>query len=142
MNDFFGNETWIQAASFALRYEVFVLEQHIPSEWEFDALDTSQRNYFLLLDDLIPVATLRYQLKSETCFQPDRFCVAKPYRKKGIGRSLLFKAEQVAKNNGCRLSYLVAELTAQSFYERCGYVSCTPPFEEDGILCVGMEKIL
>ncbi|MBO0482350.1 GNAT family N-acetyltransferase [Enterococcus sp. MSG2901] len=114
----------------------------MPPEWEFDLLDTSQRNYFLLLDDQIPVATLRYQLKNETCFQPDRFCVAKAYRKQGIGRSLLFKAEQVAKNNGCRLSYLVAELTAQSFYEGCGYRSCTSPFEEDGILCIGMEKIL
>lgn len=142
MNVFFGNETWIQAASFTLRYEVFVLEQNIPLEWEFDVLDTSQRNYFLLLDDQIPVATLRYQLKNETCFQPDRFCVAKAYRKQGIGRSLLFKAEQFAKNNGCCLSYLVAELTAQSFYEHCGYNSCTSPFEEDGILCIGMEKIL
>ena len=36
----FGNEVYLRAAAFYLRYEVFVKEQQIPADLEFDSLDT------------------------------------------------------------------------------------------------------
>lgn len=110
MQVYFGNKSWIRGASFYLRYQVFVLEQGILPELEFD--------------------------------EPDRFCVAKNYRQQGFGRQLLSLAEQKAKKEGLLSSYLVAEMTALSFYQQQGYETCTDPFIEDGITCVGMQKEL
>ncbi|WP_285697267.1 GNAT family N-acetyltransferase, partial [Enterococcus hirae] len=70
------------------------------------------------------------------------FGCAKKYGKKGFGRQLLSLAEQKAKKEGLLSSYLVAEMTALSFYQQQGYETCTDPFIEDGITCVGMQKEL
>ncbi|MBO1088557.1 GNAT family N-acetyltransferase, partial [Enterococcus hirae] len=99
MQVYFGNKSWIRGASFYLRYQVFVLEQGILPELEFDETDTSD-NYFLLMENNVPIATLRYQKKSSTCLNPDRFCVAKNYRQQGFGRQLLSLAEQKARKEG------------------------------------------
>ena len=96
MQVYFGNKSWIRGASFYLRYQVFVLEQGILPELEFDETDTSD-NYFLLMENNVPIATLRYQKKSSTCLNPDRFCVSKNYRQQGFGRQLLSLAEQKKK---------------------------------------------
>lgn len=141
MQDYFGNQMWLRGASFYLRYQVFVLEQGILPELEFDETGSSD-HYFLIMDDTIPVATLRYQQKSVTCFQPDRFCVAKAYRHQGFGQQLLTLAEKKAKQDGLSESYLIAEIDAIGFYTKLGYLICTEPFIEDGISCVGMKKTL
>ena len=141
MNVHFGSQKWIIGASFYLRYQVFVLEQGILPELEFDETDAVY-SYFLLMDDLTPVATLRYQKKTATCFQPDRFCVAKEYRHQGFGSKLLALAEKKAQQEGFLESYLVAEMSATEFYIKQGYLICTTPFLEDGISCVEMKKLL
>ncbi len=141
MKNYFGKEEWIKAACYTLRYQVFVLEQGISPELEFDEQADSY-DYFLILDGHTPVATLRYQLKTSDCIQPERFCVAKNYRHQGIGSQLLALAEEKAVQSGLTKSYLVAEMTATGFYEKQGYVICTQPFLEDGIRCVGMKKEL
>ncbi|WP_165006634.1 MULTISPECIES: GNAT family N-acetyltransferase [unclassified Enterococcus] len=142
MKEIFGHEEWIRAASCYLRYDVFVLEQKIPAEMEFDGKDLPGQEYFLILDQNKPVATLRYQKKNTECIQPERFCVAKDYRGRGLGRRLLNAAEKKAVENGFSSSYLVAEMTAVPFYIKQGYQSCSEPFIEDEVLCIGMEKAL
>jgi len=49
--------------------------------------------------------------------------VNKTYRKRGIGRMLLQKIEEVAKTRGCFSIILVASQrkNADGFYEKCGY---------------------
>ncbi|EMF0314903.1 GNAT family N-acetyltransferase [Enterococcus faecium] len=142
MKKIVGADEWIRAASCFLRYQVFVLEQGIPAELEFDGKDIPQQNYYLFLDKKRPVATLRYEKKTPTCFKPERFCVAKEYRGKGLGGQLLEAAEKRAMSEGCQTSYVVAEMTAVDFYEKQGYHTCTKPFIEDEVLCIGMEKSL
>lgn len=61
----FGNDSWLQAAAFYLRYQVFVLEQGIPAELEFDELDKQQPDFFVMFDGQIPIATIRYQSDSK-----------------------------------------------------------------------------
>lgn len=85
---YFGRSPWMLQAVFALRQAVFVEEQHIPIEWEFDEKDQTCP-YFLWLDGRIPIATIRYQFSSPNTLQPDRFCVAKAYRHQGYGTKLL-----------------------------------------------------
>ncbi|EOH88246.1 hypothetical protein UAS_01007 [Enterococcus asini ATCC 700915] len=138
----FGNDSWLQAAAFYLRYQVFVLEQGIPAELEFDELDKQQPDFFVMFDGQIPIATIRYQRDSKRAnwIRPDRFCVAKAYRKQGIGQQLLVDYEAKAQKEGYLGSVLSAEASAQGFYEKLGYQPFGDPFYEDGLLCITMEK--
>lgn len=49
MEEYFGASPKLQAAAFYLRYKVFVLEQHISPDLEFDSLDTPDRQYLFFL---------------------------------------------------------------------------------------------
>jgi predicted GNAT family N-acyltransferase len=138
----FGNERWHQAASLALRYEVFVLEQGISLQAEFDSLDTVERCYFTAYEQQLALGTIRYQQLDNHTIQPDRFCVKKEYRGKGIGTSLLQQLEIKAFTDGYRYSVLSAEKIAITFYETCGYTVVSDYYLEDGIICVKMQKKL
>ncbi|EOL45854.1 GNAT family N-acetyltransferase [Enterococcus caccae] len=140
MHTHFGCEPWHQAAAFSLRYDVFVLEQGISLQDEFDFLDTKDRKYFVVYEQSLAIATIRYQKKNEHTIQPDRFCVRKEYRNQGIGKQLLLLLEQTAVKDGCTLSILSAEKTALSFYEALNYAVNSKEYVEDGILCVEMIK--
>ncbi len=140
----FGNEVYLRAAAFYLRYEVFVKEQQIPADLEFDLLDTDQQDFFVVFSDQIPLATIRYQPHPtrKNCIQPDRFCVLKDYRGQGIGRRLLLHLEKRARHEGYLESCLAAEVAATAFYRKLGYVAFGDVFQEDGLACIQMNKLL
>ncbi|WP_430607758.1 hypothetical protein IGJ55_001253 [Enterococcus sp. AZ170] len=140
MHTHFGCERWHQAAAFALRYDVFVLEQGISLQDEFDELDTPERNYFVVYDHSLAVATIRYQKKDGDTIQPDRFCVRKEHRNKGIGRTLLRLLEDKTTKEGFIFSILSAEKTAVSFYQSLNYEVNSDEYIEDGLVCVEMIK--
>lgn len=142
MEIIFGSKRWLQAAAFSLRYEVFVLEQGIDPQLEFDDLDESTREYLLLFKDELPIAALRYQTDTNTQLHPDRFCVKKTFRRQGFGAKMLLELERIGISRGCRNSLLSAEIEAQSFYQKLGYQPVSEPYEEDGIICIAMEKQL
>ncbi|MGX7150460.1 GNAT family N-acetyltransferase [Enterococcus ureasiticus] len=142
MHTHFGCERWHQAAAFALRYDVFVLEQGISLQDEFDELDTLERNYFVVYEQSLAVATIRYQKKNDDTVQPDRFCVRKEHRNQGIGRTLLLLLEDKATKEGFKFSILSAEKTALSFYQALDYSVNSEEYLEDGIICVEMIKKL
>lgn len=142
MREIFGSEPATQAAAFYLRYQVFVLEQGISPELEFDALDTPDRRYIVLFDGNIPVATARFQTIHNTILNPDRLCVARSFRQQGLGKKLLSKLEKLGLAEGYETSLLSAEVSAQIFYEKSGYHVVSDIFKEDGIPCVKMQKAL
>lgn len=142
MNIHFGNERWNQAAALALRYDVFVSEQGISLKDEFDQLDTTDRNYYVAYEDDLVLGTIRYQKKNAYTLQPDRLCVKKEYRKKGIGEKLVLLLEDKGRQEHCTHSVLSAEVAVIPFYERLGYQVQSDCYLEDGILCVEMGKAL
>ena len=127
MKKYFGATPELQAAAFYLRYQVFVLEQNILPELEFDQLDTTDR-------------TVRYQKLDSFTLNPDRLCVHPDYRGRGLGAELLQYIEKRASKDGCCYSVLSAEISAQKFYEQQGYQVVSDVFEEDGIPCIKMQK--
>ncbi|MGG5312689.1 GNAT family N-acetyltransferase [Enterococcus sp. DIV2381] len=141
MESYFGTEEWIKAASYTLRYAIFVLEQEIPAHLEFDGKDAYYPNLVRFHQEQ-PIATLRYQKLNDAKVQFDRFCVAKDWRKRGIGREMLQTAEKRAKSDAFQEIYLVAEMAAVPFYEKQGYQPFSDPLIEDGILCQQMRKKL
>ncbi|RSU12992.1 GNAT family N-acetyltransferase [Vagococcus acidifermentans] len=142
MRCFFGNEKWLQAASYYLRMLVFVQEQHISPKAEFDRLDTDQTNYIVIYHRQEPVATGRYQQDDPLTVRPDRLCVKKNWRNRGLGRRIVTELERIGRRNGCRVSRIHGEKTAVAFYEKCGYQVVSDDFIEDGIICVKLEKQL
>ncbi|MDN6639912.1 MAG: GNAT family N-acetyltransferase [Tetragenococcus sp.] len=139
---YFGNDAWIKAAAFYLRYQVFVLEQQIDPHLEFDELPDTTVNYFITLHQRKPVATIRYEAYESQTICPDRFCVAKKFRKQGIGSALLKAFEKKAQKQGYKYSLLSAEKTVIPFYQKNGYTTISKEFLEDGVFCVQMKKSL
>ena len=138
----FGSDCYLQAAAFYIRYHVFVLEQKIKPELEFDAFDSSQAKYFVFFHNEQAIATIRYQALDNQTIQPDRFCVAKAWRHKGIGKKILTFYERHAFSDGYTRASLSAELAAIPFYLKMNYQICSAPFLEDGVWCRKMEKAL
>ena len=142
MHIHFGNERWNQAAAFALRYEVFVLEQGISPIEEFDMFDLPNQKYYVVYEKSTVLATARFQIIDEQTIQPDRLCVKKDYRGTGIGTKLLFEIERCALQDGFSSAILSAEKTAINFYQKLGYKISSKEYDEDGIPCVQMNKDL
>lgn len=108
-----------------LRYNVFVLEQNVDPELEYDEYDDLGR------DDTIHVIAkqgdrvvggIRLLLKDKT-IKVGRVVVDKSMRKHKIGSKLMAYADRFALNNGYNELQLGAQLTAIPFYEHCGYES-------------------
>lgn len=138
----FDNSLQTQAAAFYLRYQIFVLEQKIASEFEFDQLDTPDRKYVVIFDKDLPVATVRFQKIDDETLNPDRLCVHANYRKQGLGEQLLDQIEKQGTKEGCQRSILSAEVSAEGFYKKLGYQVISDVFEEDGIPVIKMQKNL
>lgn len=136
----FDNRQWVKAASYYLRTLVFVQEQKISPKAEFDAYDSDQTNYLVIFYDKTPIATGRYQQDDLTTVRPDRVCVKREWRKKGIGRRVILELEQQGRHNKCTLSRIHGEKQAIPFYEKIGYHVVSDEFIEDGIICVKLEK--
>ena len=76
--------------------------------------------------------------------QIGRVAVLPAWRGCGLGVRLMRLLEELALARGYRESMLHAQVQAQAFYERLGYVTDAQAatFDEDGILHVRMTKVL
>lgn len=122
----------------AIRYAVFVEEQGVPVELEWDDQDEPSWHAVALADDGTPVATGR--------LLPDghigRMAVLASARGTGVGATVL----QALMGKAVELGYAELVLNAQThaapFYERAGFAVSGEPFEEAGIPHVEMRKRL
>nr|WP_116336920.1 GNAT family N-acetyltransferase [Cupriavidus taiwanensis] len=122
----------------AIRYTVFVEEQGVPVELEWDALDEPSWHALALADDGTPLATGR--------LLPDghigRMAVLKPARGSGVGALVLAALMRKAEQLGYPELVLNAQSHAAPFYARVGFEQVGPEFEEAGIPHVEMRKRL
>jgi predicted GNAT family N-acyltransferase len=127
-------------AAFALRHEVFVHEQGVPTDLELDAYDEAAVHLIALEDGRI-VGTCRL-VHADDRAKFGRLVVAREARGGGIGSALLGEAERRARADGAKLIVLAAQTTAMGLYERAGYVARGDVFLDAGIEHVTMEKAL
>jgi predicted GNAT family N-acyltransferase len=130
----------LMPAAFALRHEVFVVEQAIASELERDEFDAGAMHLVALRGDEV-IGTLRIVRNGSTA-RIGRMAVRATARKCGIGTRLMNTAEAVAEQVGVKAIVLHAQLTAAGFYGRFGYREEGGIFEEAGILHVEMRKTI
>ncbi|KQY79963.1 hypothetical protein ASD24_18670 [Paenibacillus sp. Root52] len=137
------NNQELLEACFAIRMSIFVEEQGVPAEDEFDAYDAlgTEARHILLYVDGVPAASSRLRIVDDVA-KLERICVMLEYRKHGLGRVLIDKLEQMALDQGLTKAKLHAQVQASGFYERLGYAPASDVFLEDGIPHLLMVKPL
>ena len=129
-----------RAAAFALRHEVFVVEQGVPIELELDEHDETALHLVALEGEEL-VGTCRIVSDGERA-KFGRLVVARDARGAGIGSALLDEAERRARADGARQMVLTAQIAAMGLYERAGYTARGEVFLDAGIEHMTMEKAL
>ncbi len=113
-----------------IRDVVFVVEQKVEKEIEFDGLDQNARHY-LLFDGDKAIATGRWR-ETEKGIKLERFAVLKEYRKSGAGKEILKNMlDEVRPHN--KKIYLNAQVSAIGFYSKYGFGKVGEIFEEANI---------
>lgn len=125
--------------TFDIRRKVFIEEQHVTEELEFDGKDDGSK-HFLALKNGRPIGTFRLVFESEQV-KLQRFAVLKRYRKTGVGRLMMESALKEVKAKGCKEVVLEAQLRARAFYEKFGFVAQGDEFMDAGIPHVKMRLI-
>lgn len=118
----------------AIRYDVFVIEQNIPVELEWDEMDAQCLHAVAYDAQGAAVGTGR--------LLPDghigRMAVRSAARGLGVGAAILQSLMQQARNRGDKAVKLNAQTSAEPFYARNGYSREGDVFEEAGIPHISM----
>ncbi len=125
-----------------IRKLVFVEEQGVPEENEFDEYDVDPATtHILALHEDQPAGTARLRVVDDAA-KLERICVLAAYRKYGVGRVLMAKLEELARDAGHRKLKLNAQVHAEPFYEKLGFRTVSDVFLEENIPHVTMVKQL
>jgi predicted GNAT family N-acyltransferase len=130
-----------RAAVFVIRGAVFVAEQQVPIEEEWDARDSTAA-FLLALAEGVPVGTVRIVDQGDGSGLLGRMAVLPAGRGQGTGAALIRAAEELAHESGLDRVELHAQTHALGFYERLGYVAHGEEFMDAGIPHLHMERVL
>jgi predicted GNAT family N-acyltransferase len=119
-----------------VRETVFIDEQRVPRELEFDDRDP-RCHHVLAFDGAVPVGTGRLDL--DYGGKVGRVAVVAAHRRSGVGTAVMERLHAIARERRQQRLWCHAQLTAVPFYERLGYVRVGAVFVEAGIDHVRME---
>ena len=127
--------------AFDIRKAVFVEEQSVPLEDEFDEFDNlnGQCEHLLVYFEEQPVGTGRIRWVNEFG-KLERICILEPYRKFGLGKVIITALEKIAQERGAKKVKLHGQTQAEGFYKKLGYQTSSSVFIEDGIPHLLMKK--
>ena len=112
-----------------VREAVFVREQRIPVELEWDDADASATHVLAFAENGEAIGTGR-QLPSGHI---GRMAVLRAYRGQGVGRALLAALLDAARANGHAEVTLSAQTQVIGFYQRMGFLPVGEVYREAGI---------
>lgn len=101
-----------------IRYTVFIEEQHVDKNLEYDGLDFESIHFIVIVDDK-PIATARYR-ETEEGVKIERMAVLKEYRNLAYGHLLLSHILKDVKPSKQKI-YLSAQQDALNFYKTKGF---------------------
>ncbi|MFJ8646656.1 GNAT family N-acetyltransferase [Streptomyces sp. NPDC093546] len=139
-------------AGFAVRREVFVVEQGVPEEIEYDAYDATAVHVLAVRRaDGTALGTGRLLYGPDAAGKTGgaegvgslgRLAVAKTARGLGVGVALVRAIEEAARARGLAAVDLHAQTHALRFYERLGYAAYGAEFHDAGIPHLAMRRTL
>jgi predicted GNAT family N-acyltransferase len=122
----------------AVRHDVFVVEQHVPADLEWDGIDGQCRH--AIAEDAAGRAIGCGRLLPDGHI--GRMAVRAEWRGHGVGAALLQRLVAMACDQGFERVVLNAQTHATGFYERHGFLAAGPEFDEAGIPHRTMERVL
>ena len=133
---------WTEAQSLVkpLRYQVFVIEQKVPEDMEWDEFDEIAWHAIVTVDNQT-VGTGRLILDGHIA-KIGRMAVQSSRRNQGIGKSILNALIQNAKEKDAQECILHSQVHAIAFYAKADFEPHGPIFDEAGIPHVEMRLIL
>jgi len=134
------NESELKDA-FRIRRRVFIIEQNIPPNLEYDEDDRTAL-HMLAKDRGKAIGTARVLFLSNNQAKLERLAVLKSFRGRGIGSEIISFLEKELKNQGVEKVMLHAQCRAIAFYKSCGFAETGTPFWEVGIKHIKMQKQL
>ncbi|MEW2557280.1 GNAT family N-acetyltransferase [Streptomyces griseorubiginosus] len=138
-------------ACFTVRKEVFVGEQGVPEDIEYDAYDAVALHVLAVRADGVPLGTGRLLFGEAAAGKTGgdasvgslgRLAVTQAARGLGVGAALVRAIEDAARARGLAAVDLHAQTHALGFYERLGYVAYGPEFPDAGIAHRAMRRVL
>jgi predicted GNAT family N-acyltransferase len=123
-----------------IRHEIFINEQKVPEELEWDELDQDALHAIVKKDHQV-IGTARLMINSAVA-KIGRMAIKKEYRQQGIGQKLLSTLIQTAKEKGAQECILHAQTHAIAFYAKADFEPHGPIFDEAGIPHVEMRLTL
>ena len=115
--------------AFAIREKVFVQEQQVPREAEYDAHEPVARHYLATYGGM-PCGAARWRT-TDKGIKLERFAVLPEYRNKNVGGQVLQAVlADVQKAHAGSEIYLHAQLAAINFYKRHGFITEGDMFTE------------
>ena len=126
----------------AIRTSVFVQEQQIPAEMEWDAADASCVHAVAYNRFGMALGTGRLLEHAPGVAKIGRMAVLQTMRGADIGRALLEALVDCARQRGEHEVLLHAQLSAAGFYTRAGFTTRGSPFDEAGLAHVEMVRAL
>ena len=137
-----GSWSELGADAQRLRTAVFVEEQKIPKELEWDAADATAVHAVAYNRLGRPLATGRLLPHEPGSSKVGRMAVDRTLRGGRLGRDVLLALMETARERGDAEVVLHAQRSAEGFYARLGFTVLGEPFEEAGIPHVAMFKRL
>ncbi|MBW8704080.1 putative N-acetyltransferase YjcF [Streptomyces sp. MBT84] len=138
-------------ACFTVRKEVFVREQGVPEDIEYDVHDADAVHVLAVRDDGMPLGTGRLLFGEAAAAKNGgdpsvgslgRLAVTREARGLGVGAALVRAIEDAARARGLTAVDLHAQTHALGFYERLGYEAYGPEFPDAGIPHRSMRRPL
>ena len=125
--------------AFAIRREVFCIEQGVSEAEEMDGRDGECRHYLARVLG-VAIATARVMPGSRGVEKVQRVAVKAAHRGQGIGRALMQRIVEDARGHGVRRLELDAQCQVEAFYRALGFVTESAVFMEAGIPHVRMAR--
>ena len=119
-------------AAFTIREQVFVQEQRVPVEEEYDAHDrAATTHHYLAWVDGQPAGAARWR-PTAAGVKLERFAVLPAFRNQGVGEALVRQvlADVRAEVPDATQVYMHAQVRAIPLYERTGFRKVGELFEE------------
>lgn len=123
-----GSWDQLQQDAKLIRELVFISEQNIPEQDEWDDQDAISQ-HFVVYDQNQPIATARLLANNSV----GRVAVLKAYRGQGIGRLIMLEIIAYAQAQKRPNLQLSSQVHAISFYEKLGFSIQGDEYDECGI---------
>lgn len=138
----FASTTQDLDAGYALRRDVFEVEQNIPRPLDRDPFDYSADHVVAFDETGRCVGTGRVvRLDARTC-HIGRMAVTPDHRKHGVGALVLEALERMAALRGLTEVVIHSQMPSEAFFRNRGFVREGEPFLDQGVQHVLMRKKL